>query len=124
MAFELGTFGSNVFSPGLGWCIPQPGESVTYDWMNQMGAFSQRFRRMATVIATVNSGATYTFDYTGLRCDYFPPFLKSYWYNGGGWQSWYGFGGGWTVFAEIGLTNTKFINNTGAVRSFQLLAYL
>jgi hypothetical protein len=124
MAFELGTYGSAVFSPTLGWAIPEPGDSLTWDWMNTVGLFSQRARRMATVVTTINNLATYTFDYSALRNDYFPPYLKAYYNESGVWNAWYGFGEGWCIFSEIGLTSAKFINNTGAQRSFQLLAYL
>ena len=131
MAFELGTYGSSVFAPILGWTVPEAGESVTWDWMDNVALFTQRFRRMATYIATIADGGTETFNYAALRNDYFPPYLRSYYHNPGvGWQDWVGTY--WyspnklhyTVFCEIGLDSAKFINKTGETRAFLLMGYL
>lgn len=135
MAFELGTYGSSVFSPALGWALPEPGDAVTWDWMDGVGLFTQRFCRMATLIATIADGGTQTFTYTALRNDYFPPYLRAYYNSAGiGWRDWVGTH--WyqketpkeylkyTVFCEIGLGTAKFINKTGASRAFLLIGYL
>ena len=131
MAFELGTYGSAVFAQTPAWSLPEPGDSLTWDWMNSVGEFSQRFRRMATVIATIADGATQAFDYSALRNDYFPPYLRAYYYDtvNSEWLDHiqdiaFRTTSQFSKFVQIGLGTARFINHTGASRSWLLLAYL
>ena len=72
--------------------IPEPGESLTWDWMDGVSQFSQRFRNVATHIATINYDSYATFSYEALGCDYFPPILKAYYHSGGGTWKQFDFG--------------------------------
>lgn len=65
--------------------IPEPSESITWDWMDTLSQFSQRFSKIATSVATMGFGTYYSFDYSALGCDYFPPLLKAYVHRAGYW---------------------------------------
>ena len=98
--------------------------------MDVVGQWSQRFRKMATVIATVVDNGSYTFDYAALRCDYFPPILEAYAYQNGGWAKYVSDVGAlpavtiYNKFAFVGLGSASFQNRSGETRSFLLMAYL
>lgn len=136
MAFETGTYGSTIYAMTPSKILPSPDDMITWDWMDAVGLFSQRFFKMATTIATIANGGTATFDYSALRCDYFPPFLKAYVFNpvSSGYDEWIGTistGTGmeswmktYHQFVAINLGTARLINNTGTQRIFQLLAYL
>lgn len=137
MAFELGTYGSAVYAPLMGNPLPLPGEGVTWDWMDSVGLFSQRFRRIAHVNATVTHGNYATFNYEALRCDYFPPYLESLIYDSaaGKWHKYQDdslFYGYWswgclqryTQFIRVGVGTAFLYNFTGETRVFHMVAYL
>jgi len=125
MPFDLGTYGSSVYGFTPSNILPEPIDDLTWDWMDVVGQWTQRFRKMATVIATVASTGTYTFQYQALRCDYFPPILKAYYYNTAAtqWDRFVGNAVG-AKWQEIGLGTAKLVNHTGASRAFLMMAYL
>lgn len=75
---SIATYGSTItpFTPVN--VLPLPGEPITWDWMDVISQFSQRYLRMATAIATIASFGDYTFDYSALRCEIIPPYLHIY----------------------------------------------
>jgi len=143
---SLGTYLSSYKPWTPSFIIPEPGESLTWDWMDGISQFSQRFRNVATHIATMTYGGTTTFDYSALGCDYFPPILKAYYHSGGGtWKQFdfattiYSPGGTTTVnpslyhdygqdyvqFKNIGFGTCLFVNNIGNNYTvWQLIAYM
>ena len=131
MAFDLATYGSSIFSPTPSNILPEPGDDLSYDWMDIVGLFSQRFRRMATVIATIADSGSYYFNYSALRCDYFPPILQAYYFDNAGtmWHSYTNdlgtFGVNRTAeWYHVGLGTAMFWNRTGQSRAWMMIAYL
>ncbi len=139
---DIGTFGSNIqaFTPIN--ILPEPNTPISWDLLQAIGQFSQRFLPMATVIATVVHGGTYTFDYSKLGCDYFPPHLEVYIHflgsvnKDGSVTSWgqvwsristsqnIGPGIGWCQFRVVNIGNAKFVNYLGVDSPFLLIAYI
>jgi hypothetical protein len=73
------SFGSGAYYPTPYNIVPEPGDNVGIVWGNQIGSFTQRFSKMATFeIASLADGLFGTFDYSALRCDFFPPVLNFY----------------------------------------------
>jgi len=136
MAFETGTYGSTIYSITPSKLLPSPDSMITWDWMNALGEFSQRFYKMATVIATIASAGSYLFDYSALRCDYFPPYLKLYVRESGQFNQFIGTAPVYDnvsgliqshpyfQFTEIGLGSSMVVNHTGTSQYALLMAYL
>lgn len=82
---NLGTYLPSYTPWTPSYAVPEVGEAFTWDWLDAMGQFSQRFNKIATTIATLGFGGTAYFNYgTVLNDDYFPPILKAYYHAGGG----------------------------------------
>lgn len=141
----LGTYSSGYKPWTPFYAIPENGDAITWDWMNSLSQFSQRFKKIATTIATMNWHGTTTFDYSALGCDYFPPILKAYYHAGGGTWKQFDFAttyinpGGTTSpqnavgsyardkvqFRNIGLQDCIFVNEVANnVTVWQLIAYM
>lgn len=127
---NLGTYPSSYipFLPSN--ILPLPGDNLSFDWMETISQFSQRYMKMATAIATVSRLAgTYNFNYSSLGCDVFPPLLKIYYHKSGT---------GWCIlhdqnldtdekvwFQNIGLGTADLIHDSlGADKAFYMIAYL
>jgi len=132
---NLGTYPSSYIPFFPSNVLPLPGDDLSYDWMETISQFSQRYMKMATAIATIAyNGGSYTFDYSSLGCDVFPPFLKCYYYDTY-YNSWCQFVGQHTTsalptdkafFSNIGLgsANLKYYGYIGTNTTFYMIAYL
>jgi hypothetical protein len=122
---EFGTY-SNTYQPFIpANVLPEPADIITWDWMETLSQFAQRFTRIATYSATVANGAKYVIDYSSLHCDFFPPLIKTYI-----WDSvaltyqpdWYGIAGnGLLKFSDVTLNAGTFENWTGLERAFHFV---
>ena len=127
MAATLGTYsaGVSVYTP---WnIIPEPGDVISLDWMEACSQFSQRYLKQATVVGVILAdGGSYGFSYSSLGCDLIPPILQAYEWNNtlSCWRPHLEINGGYVRFGSIGTTFATFVNKTGAVGTFQLIAYL
>lgn len=139
----IGTYGSTIAPQYPSYLLPEPGDNISWDWKDMVGQFTQRFLRIATVCATVANDATYSFDYSALRCDYFPPVLDAMYFIGV--DATYGtrwgkilngkdgasdsflvteYPDGVWEFIGVGLGTAQFVNRTGTARAWQLIAYM
>ena len=146
---DLGTYGSTYFPMTPLNILPEPGDDITYGWLDKIAGFTQRYLKMATTTQIIANGGTYTFDYSALRNDFFPPVLRAYHWrsntegfslydpnNPVGSYATYA----WAVlpsvlmytpyakeyvqFFDIGLSSAKFVNKTGAQGTFLLIGYM
>lgn len=134
---DIGTYGSSSFASFPFKVLPEPADIITYDWMDNISQFQMRYMRMATTIATVFSGENVVFDYSALRCDFFPPYIKVYIFNpeDEGTRAPFSIynpysdpqspstGKFWRV-QEIGLGSCKLVNQLLRKRVFLIQAYL
>ena len=77
---EIGTYASGYkpFTPIN--AMPSPKDPITWDWMETISQWGQRFNRsmvFGPVILAPLSG-TYLLQYGSLNCEYFPPIIKVY----------------------------------------------
>lgn len=135
---SIGTYGSSIYPPTPYNVLPEPGDALTYDWQDAISQFSQRYMKMATVIATVVSDGTYFFDYSALRNDLHPPFLCAYFYEDSKWKRWVDYdynaansigvnityGSRYIEFVNIGIGTSQFHPFTGTTQAWLLTAYL
>lgn len=125
---EIGTYGSTqygLYTPVN--ILPEVGDNISWQLLETVSRFSQRFRQMATVVATVAANGGYTFDYSELTCDYFPPFLDFYVYTDGFWQRFdreEDTTNKYALFQNIGLGTAIFKNIGNTLYPFLLMAYL
>ena len=128
---EIGTYGSTIYPPTPFNVLPEPGDAISWDWMDSIAQFSQRYLKMATVIATVTSGGTYLFDYSSLRCDIHPPYLLAYYFQDSQWKRWVDYEYGvdppnakFIEFLNIGIGTAQFHPVTGTTQAWLFSAYL
>jgi len=109
--------------------LPEPGDPITYDWMDTIAQFTQRYTNMIHQIATLSNGGSYLLDYSTLQCDFFPPYLHFYVRSGTSWAEFYSYThpmapGGYILWHDIDLSRATFTNWTGTNFVFLLIAYL
>ncbi len=135
---DLGTYGSSIYSFFPVKILPEPDDIITFDWMDSIGQFQQRYLKFGTLIATISSGSFRYFDYSAFRCDFFPPYIKVYVYNPDNttWEFWNpysdhqddilsGTGHGKRILiSECGLGSCRVDNFLRRDRSFLFTAYL
>lgn len=154
---EIGTYSSSYFAWTPWNIIPEPGDPITYGWFDAVAQWTQRFIKIATVMATVNgtvirnsgygraavgigTAGTYDFDYSSLRCDYHPPYLKFYVRESSIWNEFASLGSWYATpvdemlnnngtyssayFQDIGLGSARFVNNSGSQLVFYMVAYI
>jgi hypothetical protein len=83
-SFGWGTY-SGDYSPFMPVNIlPEPTDPITWDWMEAVSQWSQRFNKMVSYDDVfVDAYGTYQLNYATLNCDHFPPVIKVYErYNG------------------------------------------
>jgi len=142
---ELETYGAyQVWTPSQ--IIPEPGDSITWDWMDGVAQFAQKFRQITTLVGSMNFNGTLVFDYgAAFNYDYFPPILKAYYYcpSEDSWRQFdfattYLYPGGTATnfiygsyardsvqFRNIGLGTAQFVNHVlNNVTVWQLIAYM
>ncbi len=122
---DFGTYASNYipFTPVN--VLPEPSDMITWDWMDTVAQFAQRFTKIATYIATIAYADSYVIDYTALGCDYFPPLIKAYIYRESGVcyePDWDGLSvGGYSRIKKITLSSGTFENWIGREAVFQFV---
>lgn len=131
---DIGTYTSSDFPAFPFKTLPEPGDMITFDWMDSVAKFQQRYIRIATQIATVTDLSNFTFDYSSLRCDYFPPYIKVYVFDPeeSQWEIWNPYSDPSTpptngfrfVITEVGLGSCKITNYLNRTRVFLAQAYL
>lgn len=78
---DIGTYGSSIYPFFPYKVMPEPGDLITWDWMDVISQFSQRYLKYATFIGTFSQIQVATLDYSALRCDFFPPYIKAYFFD-------------------------------------------
>jgi len=121
--------------------LPEPNDSITYDWYDAVGQFAQRLTKIATAIATVGYGSSYVFDYSSMGCDYFPPIIKVYFGTNGYWREFDFFNTlganklgrtgnagslnrDYIQLREVGLGSCKFYSNVNQTIGWKFIAYM
>ena len=133
---DIGTYGSSIapFFPYK--ILPEESDIITWDWMDSIGQFQQRYLKIATSIATIADTDEAIFNYSALRCDFFPPYLKFYVYEPliSAFEIYNPFTDTSAGVPEaeairliiygVGLGTCKVVNNLNRPRSFLMVAYL
>mgnify|MGYP001565764634 CR=1 FL=1 len=130
---DIGTYSSTIYPFTPTNILPEPGDIITWDWMDAVGIFSQRALRIATMALTAfPAGSQAIFNFSSLKCDNHPPYLKAYVKDGGVWKSWdswipgsvFTYPNHYIQFIQIGLGSARFFHETNANRDWFLIAYL
>jgi hypothetical protein len=134
---DLATYGSAIapFFPFK--ILPETGDMITWDWMDSIGQFQQRYIKMATIVATHSHGEIKEYNYGALRCDFFPPYIKVYVYDfvNSFWEIYSPYSDPLGVdqnvtkrktyaIYDVGLGTCQIRSNLNQTRVFMLLAYL
>jgi len=80
MTFATYASDYNPWTPSV--LLPEPNDSITWDWYDTVAQFSQRLRKTVSIVPELVYGEVYAFDYSALGCDFFPPILKAYYSAG------------------------------------------
>jgi hypothetical protein len=77
---DFGSYSSpTIFTPSN--ILPEPSNDITYDWMDAIAQYSQRFNQELIIDAVITG--SHGINYSSLGCDYFPPIIKVYdWVTG------------------------------------------
>jgi hypothetical protein len=76
---EIGTYSSGyiAFTPVN--ILPESSDLITWDWMETISQYSQRFNKMVSYNdIVIETSGKYVIDYSSLGCDFFPPLIKVY----------------------------------------------
>jgi len=127
---NIGTYTSS-YSPYIpSKILPEQGDMLTFDWMESISQFSQKFLKIATVQINIANNTTYNFDYSSLRCDEHPPFIKAYIKDStSGWLDYnellnYPVNNQYYNILNVGLGTCDIFNFIGSAQDFLLIAYL
>lgn len=125
---DIGTYGSGYSPFVFDKVLPDFNDMITFDWMESISQFSQRFIKIATSTVTIGNGSTYNFNYSSLQCDFFPPFICAYTQDPvTGWREFnLTLGHNQNQYVEIlniGLGTCDIVNNTGASKTFHCISY-
>jgi hypothetical protein len=126
--------------------LPEPGDVISWDWLDVTSQWSLRLMNYTIATVTVANQGSTVFDYTSLKCDYIPPFLQSIVLKGTQWENPFtgtsayaqtSHQGGppmwqWTIanngsycwFQDVDMGHATFQNFLGTSYTFLLIAYL
>jgi len=130
---NIGTYASSYTSFTPNKIIPSTDsqDMITFDWMETVSQFSQRFLKIATLQVFIPNSTTVNFDYSSLECDLHPPFIKVYkqdlttgWIDFNQLLFYPSVNNLYVDILNVGLGTCDVYNGSGGNSNFLLIAYL